>query len=137
MKKHEFLALESSEFIDMVDSIARERVTLRTKKKTKNSIFLMVRLGVPISRICYKVEETNGQLNVYRKVNWFPLFYSTVPIVLILEAIIFTIFYFSEKSGLLSYILVGAFWIVTLTFMMYQTFVELEEIYRKLYRVGV
>ncbi len=137
MKKHEFLALEASEFIDMVDGIARERVTLRTKKKTDDSIFLMVRLGVPISRICYKVEKTEEHLNVYRKVNWFPLFYSTVPIVLILEAIMFAIFYFSEKSGLISYILVGAFWVLSLTFMMHQTFVELEEVYRKLYRVGV
>ena len=137
MKKQEFLALESSEFIDMVDSIARERVTLRTKKKTDDSIFLMVRLGIPISRISYKTEETNGQLNVYRKVNWFPLFYSTIPILLVLEAIMFTIFHFSERSGLFSYILVGAFWIVALTFMMHQTFVELEEIYRRLYRVGV
>ena len=137
MKKHEFLALEAIEFIDMVDSISRERVTLRTKKRTDDSIFLMVRLGLPISRICYKVEKTNDQLNVYRKVNWFPLFYSTMPIVLLLEAIMFVIFYYSEKSGLISYILVGAFWIVALTFMMHQTFVELEEIYRKLYRVGV
>ena len=96
--------------------------------------------------ICSRVEghgeliffiQKNGQLNVYRKVNWLPLFYSTVPIVLILEAIMFTIFYFSERSGLFSYILVGAFWVVALTFMMHQTFVELEEIYRKLYRVGV
>jgi len=137
MKKFEFLALEPIEFIDMVDSIARERVTLKTKKRTDDSIFVMCRLGLPISRICYKVEEANGKLNVYRKVNWFPLVYSTLPIVLLLEAIMFVIFYFSEKSGLISYVLVGAFWIVVLTFMIHQTFVELEEIFRNLYRVGV
>ena len=137
MKKFEFLALEPNEFMDMVDNIARERVTLKTKKRTDDSIFLMCRLGLPISRICYKVEKADGKLNVYRKVNWFPIVYSTVPIVLLLEAIMFVLFYFSEKSGLTTYILVGATWIVVIIFMIHQTFVELEEIFRKLYRVGV
>ncbi|MCG3215866.1 MAG: hypothetical protein KAS63_04085 [Candidatus Heimdallarchaeota archaeon] len=137
MKEFEFLALEAHEFLDMVDVIARERMTLKTKKRTDDSISLMCRFGLRLSKIHFKTVEENGKLRVLRKVNWFPLVYSTIPILLLLETIMFLIFYFSDKSGIYSYFLVAAVWIVALTFMIYQTFVELEEIFKKLYRVEV
>jgi len=137
MKKFEFLALKPHEFIEMVDVIARERVTLRVKKKTENTIKLACQVGFPISFIYFKAQKLGKDLEVERRVNWLPLFYSTLPLLLALIGIVFTIQFFTSGVTYFIYILICLAWLLALGFLIYQTFSELEEINKKLYRIEV
>lgn len=137
MKKLEFLALKPHEFIEMVDSIARERVTLRVKKRTENTIKLACQIGFPISFIHFKGQKVDNNLEVERRVNWFPLIYSTLPLLLVLIGIVFTIQYFTTGVTYFIYILICLAWLLALGFLIYQIFSELEEINKKLFRIEV
>ncbi len=137
MRKHEFLALKTHEFLEMIEVIARERQTLKVKKKVEDSITVTCHVGIPVSHISFVTEEQGDNLIVTRKVNLFPLFYSSVPIFLLLEVIIFLISYFRNGENYFSYILVALAWIIGVGFLIYQTFAELEEIIKKLYRIEV
>lgn len=137
MKKFEFLALKPHEFIEMVDTIARERVTLRVKKKTENKIKLSCQIGLPISFIHFKAQKIDNNLEVERRVNWFPLIYSTLPLILALIGIVYTIQYFTSGVTLFIYILICLAWLLALGFLIYQIYSELEEINKKLFRIEV
>ncbi|MCG3222035.1 MAG: hypothetical protein H7641_11715 [Candidatus Heimdallarchaeota archaeon] len=145
MKEHEFLALKTHEFLEMIEAIARERQTLKTKKRTDDSVTLTCHLGIPVSHIRFNTEEQGENLLVTRKVNLLPLFYSSLPIFILLEVIIFLIshfrnvdnIYFRYVDNIFIYILVALTWIIAIGFLIYQTFADLEEIVRKLYRIEV
>ncbi len=137
MKKFEFLALKSHEFIEMVDTIARERVTLRVKKKTENTIKLSCQVGLPISFIHFKAQKIDKNLEVERRVNWFPLIYSTLPLLLALIGIVYTIQYFTSGVTYFIYILICLAWLLALGFLIFQIYSELEEIDKKLFRIEV
>jgi hypothetical protein len=137
MKKHEFLALKKHEFHEMVEAIASKRATLKLKKKSDDSIKLTCHVGIPVSHINFKTEEQGENLLVTRRLNLFPLFYSTLPILILLEVIVFLISYFRGGSNNLIYYLIVLAWVVAVAFLIYQTFAEIEEIVKKLYRVEV
>lgn len=137
MKKHEFLALKTHEFLEMIEAISRERQTLKIKKKVEDSITVTCHVGIPVSHIRFVTEEQGDNLVVTTKVNLFPIFYSSVPIFLLLEVIIFLISYFRNGENYFSYILVALAWIIGVGFLIYQTFAELEEIIKRLYRIEV
>ncbi|NPD87452.1 MAG: hypothetical protein HGN29_01930 [Asgard group archaeon] len=137
MKEHEFLALKTHEFLEMIEAIARERQTLKIKRRTDDTVILTCHLGIPISHIRFKTKEQGENLIVTRKVNLLPLFYSSLPIFILLEAIIFLISYFRNLDNIFIYILVALAWVIAIGFLIYQTFAELEEIFRKLYRIEV
>jgi hypothetical protein len=137
MKKLEFLVLKPYEFIEMVENIARERVTLRVKNKTENTIKLSCQVGFPISFIHFKAQKIDKNLVVERRVNWFPLIYSTLPILLALIGIVYAIQYFTSGVTYFIYILICLAWLLALGFLIYQIYSELEEINRKLFRIEV
>ena len=138
MKKHEFLALKKHEFHEMIEAIASKRSTLKLKKKTDDSIKLTCHVGIPVSHINFITEEEGDNLIVTRRINLFPLFYSTLPILILLEVIIFLISYFRPgESDNLVYYLIALAWILAMAFFIYQTYTEIEEIVKKLYRVEV
>jgi hypothetical protein len=137
MKDHEFLALKTHEFLEMIEAIARERQTLKIKKRTDDSVTLTCHLGIPISHIRFKTKEQGENLLVTRRMNLLPLFYSTLPIVILLEVIIFLISYFRNGDNIFIYVLVALAWIIAIGFLIYQTFADMEEIVRKLYRIEV
>ena len=137
MKKHVYLALKLHEFLEMVEVIARERQTLKVKKKTDDSITITCHVGIPVSHIRYEASEEKDNLLVNRKLNLFPLFYSTIPIFILLEIMVFIISYFRNGDNIFIYFLISLAWIIALAFLIYQTFVDLEEIDKKLYRIEV
>ena len=141
MKEFEYLALKSFEFIDMIDSIARERTTLKVKKKDESHITITCQLAFPMAQIRYQTEEINGNLKVSRSVNWFPLVYSTVPFLALLETILFLIIFFTPSLTFVEnwegFLLVGLAWILALVFIIYQIFSELENLTKKLFKVKV
>ena len=141
MKEFEYLALKSYEFIDMLDVIARERNTLKVKKKTENEIALTCQIAIPMAHIKYCSEEINGNLKVTRRVNWFPIIYSTIPILALLELILFLIIFFTGSLTFTEnwegFLLVGLAWVLALVFIIYQIFSELENITKKLFKVKV
>jgi hypothetical protein len=137
MSKHEFLALKTHEFLEMIEAISRERQTLKVKRKTENSITVTCHLGIPVSHIRFVTEEQGDNLTVTRKANLFPLFYSSVPIFILLEAIIFIISYFRNGENYFIYVLVALAWVIGAGFLIYQTYAEIEQITKKLYRIEV
>jgi len=141
MKEFEYLAIKSYEFIDMLDAIARERTSLKVKKKTDTEITLTCQIAVPMAHIKYFSEEQDGNLRVTRKVNWFPFIYSTVPILALLELILFLIIFFTENLTFIEnwegFLLLGLAWILAIVFIIYQIFSELENITKKLFKVKV
>ncbi|MHA1199662.1 MAG: hypothetical protein ACTSQF_10080 [Candidatus Heimdallarchaeaceae archaeon] len=137
MKKFEYLALKSQEFIDMLDAIARERTTLKVKKKDDVDITLACQIAIPMAHIKYHTEEQGDNLNVYRRINWLPLFYSTIPLLALLEVILFLIANFADPIPWFSYLLVGLAWLLGIAFILYQVFTELENLTQKLFKVKV
>ncbi|MFW9853164.1 MAG: hypothetical protein ACFFDS_09485 [Candidatus Thorarchaeota archaeon] len=137
MKKFEFLALKPHEFIEMVDTITRERVTLKVKKKTENTIKVSCQVGLPIAFIQFKANKIDKNLEVERKLNWFPLIYSTLPLLLALIGIVYLIQYFTSGITYFIYILICLAWLLALGFLIYQIYSELEEINKKLFRIEV
>lgn len=137
MKKFEYLSLKQNEFIEMVDTIARERTTLKTKKKEENFIIVTCQIAIPVAKIKYHTEEQGDNLNVYRKVNWFPLIYYALPILLILESLLYLISYFTRNIQWFSYLLLGLTWCLGIVFIIYQIFSELENLTQNLFRVKV
>ena len=140
MKEKEFLALKDHEFLEMVETITKERQTLRCKKRDQTSIKIVCHIGIPISFITFITEKRGNNLMVYQKVNWLPLFYSTLPILLLLEVFTFLIKRFIVGDAFGSYyiyILIILAWLLAIGFLIYQTFSERDEIQRKLFRVEV
>ncbi|MCE7741382.1 MAG: hypothetical protein GOP50_02900 [Candidatus Heimdallarchaeota archaeon] len=137
MKKFEYLALKSHEFLDMLEAIARERTTIRVKKRDDKDITLTCQIAIPMAQIKYHTEEQGDNLNVYRRINWFPLVYSTIPILALLEAIMFLITYFNDNIQWFSYLLVGLAWLLGIVFILYQIFSDLENLTQKLFKVKV
>ena len=137
LKKYEYLALKSHEFLTMIDAISRERTTLKVKKKTEEQITVTCQIAIPVARITFKVEEQGENLDVYRTINWLPLFYSTIPFLLVLEAIIIGISFAIDSHYYFSYILIALGWVVAIIFIVYQIFTELETLTKKLYRIEV
>ena len=136
MREFEYLALKPSEFIDMLDVIARERTTLKVKKKDEENIILTCQIAIPLVHFKYKVIAQNENLKVYRSINWFPLFYSTLPILALLESIILII-NLSQDIIWFSYLLVGLAWLLGIVFILYQIFTELEYLTQTLFKVKV
>ncbi len=137
MKKFQFLALKSEEFFDMIDKISRERNALKRRKRTDNVIKIVCFIVVPASIITFKVKEENDHLNVTRKINFLPILLVSIPILAALEAIVYGISILVNNFSNLTFILVGSAWIMAIIFLVYQTFVEVDEINKKLYRVEV
>ena len=137
LKKYEYLALKSHEFLTMTNAIARERNTLKVKKRTEDQITVTCQIAIPVAHFTFKVEEQGENIDVYRTINWFPLFYSTIPFLLILEAIIVGISFAIDSHYYFSYILIVLGWVVTIIFIVYQIFTELETLTKRLYRIEV
>lgn len=137
MKKFQFLALKSSEFCDMVEVIARDRKVLRIKNRNENMIKLACFMIIPISTITFKIEKDKGNLNVTRSINFLPIILLSIPAIAFLEAIVYGIAVLTENFQSLSFILIGCFWLMVIVAVIYQTYVEVDEINRKLYRVEV
>ncbi len=147
MKRFEYLALKSQEFLDMLEAIARERTTLRVKKKKENHIVLTCQIAIPLAKIQYETEQHGENLYAYRRINLFPLFYSTLPILIFLEAIVFLITYFNRNTSIpysiwtnsqwLSYLLVILAWLLGIVFVLYQIFSDIEILTQKLFKVKV
>ena len=137
MKKFEYLALKSHEFIDMVEAAARSRTTLKIKKKEEKCIVVACQVAVPVVKIKYKTEEHNENLTVHRSINWFPLFYSTIPVLALLEVIVFLFDYFGGGLQWFSYLLVGLAWVLGIIFILYHIFTEIETLTQKMFKVKV
>ncbi|MHA1483007.1 MAG: hypothetical protein ACTSQC_07405 [Candidatus Heimdallarchaeaceae archaeon] len=137
MKKFQFLALKSEEFFDMVGKISRERNTLKRRKRTDNVMKIICFMVIPASIITFKVKEENNHLIVTRTINFLPILLLSIPIIAALEAIVYGISILVNKFSALTFILVGGAWIVVVIFLIYQTFVEVDEINKRLYRVEV
>lgn len=137
MKEKEFLALKSSEFFDMLEKIARERNSLKVKKRSDNMIVLMCVLLIPASLIRFKTVEKNNNLTVSRTINLLPVILLSIPILAALEAAVYGISVLMGRTGMLTYILIGFAWVLAIIFLIYQTYVEIDEINKKLYRVEV
>ncbi|MCK4895770.1 MAG: hypothetical protein KAS47_03120 [Candidatus Heimdallarchaeota archaeon] len=135
MKKFQFLALKSEEFFDMISMISRERNTLRRGKRTDNVMKIICFMVIPASIITFKVKEENSRLNVTRTINFLPILLLSIPILAALEAIVYGISTLVNTFSALTFILVGSAWIVVVMFLIYQTFVEADEINKRLYRV--
>lgn len=137
MKKFQFLALKSEEFFDMIDKISRERNTLKRRKRTDNVMKLVCFMVIPASIITFKVKEENSHLIVTRTINFLPILLLSIPILAALEAIVYGISTLVNNFSALTFILVGSAWIMVVIFLIYQTFVEVDEINKRLYRVEV
>lgn len=137
MKKFQFLALKSEEFLDMIDKISSERNALKRKKRTEDVIKIICFIAIPASIIVYKVTEEKDNLYVTRSINFLPVLLLSIPILAALEAIVYGISALVGSFNSLSFILVGSVWIMAVVFLIYQTFVEVDEINKKLYRVEV
>ncbi|MCK5141308.1 MAG: hypothetical protein KAQ70_03865 [Candidatus Heimdallarchaeota archaeon] len=137
MKKFQFLALKSEEFFDMVGKISRERNTLKRRKRTDNVMKIICFMVIPASIITFKVKEENNHLIVTRTINFLPILLLSIPIIAALEAMVYGISVLVNKFSALTFILVGSAWIVVVIFLIYQTFVEVDEINKRLYRVEV
>ncbi|MBY9001130.1 MAG: hypothetical protein KGD64_09465 [Candidatus Heimdallarchaeota archaeon] len=137
MKKFQFLALKSDEFFDMVEKISRERNTLKCKKRTSNLLKITCLMVIPASIISYKTEEENDNLLVSRTINFLPTILLSILIIALLEGIVYGISYLVNNFSTLSFVLVGGAWLLVIVFLIYQTFVEVDEINKKLYRVEV
>ena len=106
MKKFKFLALKSEEFFDMVNVIVRDRKILRHKSRTDNTLKIICFMVIPASIITYKVQEENNHLNVTRSVNFLPLILLSIPILAVLEAIVYGIAVLTNNFQSLSFILI-------------------------------
>ncbi len=137
MKKFQFLALKSEEFFDMIGKISRERNTLKRRKRTDNVMKIVCFMVIPASIITFKVKEENSHLNVTRTINFLPILLLSIPILAALEAIVYGISTLVNNFSALTFILVGSAWIMVVIFLIYQTFVEVDEINKRLYRVEV
>ncbi|MHA1202551.1 MAG: hypothetical protein ACTSQ4_08520 [Candidatus Heimdallarchaeaceae archaeon] len=135
MKKFQFLALKNEEFFDMVSKISRERSTLKQRKRTDKIMKLICFMVIPASIITFKVEEENNHINVTRTINFLPVLLLSIPILAALEAIVYGISTLVNNFSVLTFILVGSAWIMVVIFLIYQTFVEVDEINKRLYRV--
>ena len=135
MKKFQFLALKSEEFFDMIVKISRERNVLKQRKRTDNVIKIIIFLVIPASIITFKAKEENNHLNVTRTINFLPILLLFIPIMAALEAIVYGISSLVNNFSALTFILVGSAWIMIVIFLIYQTFVEVDEINKRLYRV--
>ena len=73
----------------------------------------------------------------------FPILLLSIPILAALEAIVYGIeiltihLNLTNDFNILSFILIGCFWLMIVVVLVYQTYVEVDEINRKLYRVEV
>ncbi len=137
MKKYEYLALEDHEFLEMIDSIARERNTLKVRNKSENSILIACQVAIPIAFIKFFVNQEGDNLIVRRKISWWPLFAFTVPLLLALEGIMVGISFAIDNHVIFSYVLIALAWVVGIVFITHQIFVELDLLVKKLYRVKV
>ena len=137
MKKFQFLALKTEEFFDMIAKISRERSTLKQRKRTDNEMKIICFVAIPASIITFYVKEENNHLNVTRTINFLPILLLSIPFLAALEAIVYVISTLANKFSALTFILVGSAWIMVVIFLIYQTFVEVDEINKRLYRVEV
>ncbi len=137
MKKFQFLALKSEEFFDMIDKICRERNSVKRTKRTDNVLKLVCFVVIPASIITFNVKEENNHLVVNRSINFSPILLLSIPILAALEAIVYGISYLVDNFSSLTFWLVGGAWVMVVMFLIYQTFVEVDEINKKLYRVKV
>ncbi len=137
MKKYLFLALKKEEFLTMIDRITHERLHLKTKKITDDSITIACQLALPISTITFRVKEEEKNLRVTRIISWIPFLWTLIPLLIILEAITFGFSYIFEDISIWSYLIVGFVWLLLTTFLIYYVFTEVEEILNKLYKVEV
>jgi hypothetical protein len=137
MKKFQFLALKTEEFFDMIAKISRKRSTLKQKKRTDNEMKIICFIVIPASIITFYVKEENNCLNVTRTINFLPILLLSIPILAALEAIVYGISTLVNKFSALTFILVGIAWIMVVICLIYQTFVEVDEINKRLYRVEV
>ncbi len=137
MKEYEYLALQDHEFIEMIDAISRERNTLKVKKKTEKRIIIACQVAIPVAFIKFFVQQQDGNLNVQRKISWWPLFAFTVPVLLALEGMMIGISFVVDTQIYYSYILIALTWVIAIIFLTYQIFEELDLILKKLYRIEV
>ena len=137
MKEYEYLALQDHEFIEMIDAISRERNTLKVKKKTEKQIIIACQVAIPVAFIRFFVQQQDGNLNVQRKISWWPLFAFTVPVLLALEGMMIGISFVVDTQIYYSYILIALTWVIAIIFLTYQIFEELDLILKKLYRIEV
>ena len=73
----------------------------------------------------------------YREPHNDPILLLSIPFLAALEAIVYGISTLANKFSALTFILVGSAWIMVVIFLIYQTFVEVDEINKRLYRVEV
>ncbi len=137
MKKYLFLALKKEEFLTMIDVITHERLHLKTKKITDDSIMIACHLALPITTITFRVKEEENNLRVTRIISWIPFLWTLIPFLIVLEAITFGFSYIFEDISVWSYLIVGFVWLLLTTFLIYYVFAEVEEILNKLYKVEV
>lgn len=137
MKKYLFLAIKKEEFLTMIDRITHERLHLKTKKITDDSITIVCQLALPITKITFRVKEEEKNLRVKRIISWIPFLWTLIPFLIILEAITFGFSYIFEDFSVWSYLIVGFVWLLLTTFLIYYVFAEVEEILNKLYKVEV
>ncbi|MBA7524463.1 hypothetical protein ES705_16601 [subsurface metagenome] len=137
MKKYLFLALKKEEFLTMIDVITHERLHLKTKKITDDSITIACHLALPITTITFRVKEEENNLRVTRIISWIPFLWTLIPFLIVLEAITFGFSYIFEDISVWSYLIVGFVWLLLTTFLIYYVFAEVEEILNKLYKVEV
>jgi len=137
MKKYLFLAIKKEEFLTMIDVITHERLHLKTKKITDDSITIACHLALPITKITFRVKEEENNIRVTRTISWIPFLWTLIPFLIILEAITFGFSYIFEDISVWSYLIVGFVWLLLTTFLVYYVFTEVEEILNKLYKVEV
>jgi hypothetical protein len=137
MKTQEYLALKDHEFLEMIDAIARERNTLKVKKRDEEHIIIACQVAIPVAFIKFLVKQEGDNLIVNRKISWWPLFAFTIPLLIALEGIMLGISFAIDNHVIFSYVLIALAWVVGIVFIAHQIFVELDLLVKKLYRVEV
>ena len=137
MKKYEYLALKDYEFIKMIEAIVKERNPLKVKKKDNDFIVVACQVVIPVAFIKFYAKQEGENLDVSRKISWWPLFTFTIPLLIILEGIMLGISFSVGEHKIFSYVLIALAWLIGIIFIVYEIFSELELLIRKLYRVEV
>ena len=104
---------------------------------TEKQIIIACQVAIPVAFIKFFVQQQDGNLNVQRKISWWPLFAFTVPVLLALEGMMIGISFVVDTQIYYSYILIALTWVIAIIFLTYQIFEELDLILKKLYRIEV
>ncbi|MHA1685992.1 MAG: hypothetical protein ACTSYD_06220 [Candidatus Heimdallarchaeaceae archaeon] len=137
MKEFEFLKLQEDEFVSMLKSITKERLFLRVKSIQDQKISLLCTIGIPTLLLEYKFTQKEECLKVTRKLNWLPLLFSLLPILLFFELITFGISMLVGEKGYWSYVIIAVVFVILTFVMVFFSLNESDAVMDSLYKVEI